>query len=338
MVARPLWLLQPVLLCSTADIISSLLLAFQSSESISIQLRRNRSFLNFKFAGTVSPLYSITSSSENQPLIDVAPSHLTVVIPAYNEKLRIDETLETYKSYLEQSDRWRRKTSILVVDDGSIDGTSELVRQFKSSSSSPFTIDCIRMTRNQGKGAALAFGIEEVCRQHPMGLILTADADGSANVSCLEAVYSRLSELIRDNNNDSILWTKPALVNGYRTYSSASASRLIFRWGFRRVVKMACGDLRVNDSQCGFKLMTAPAAIALYRNLNIPGWSHDVEVLYRAKKLGISVAEQEIEWEDKPGSKLVSSPRGIVAVCSRMFWEVATLRWNYEVGSWRIER
>jgi dolichyl-phosphate beta-glucosyltransferase len=134
-----------------------------------------------------------------------------------------------------------------------------------------------------------------------------------------------------------IQWDQAAMINGYRTYESASASRLIFRWGFRTVVKSICGDLGVQDSQCGFKLMTATAGASLYRNLHVQGWSHDVEVLYRARLLGILIAEQSISWEDKMGSKLVASPGGILAVCLQMFWQVVRIRFCYATGRWRLE-
>jgi dolichyl-phosphate beta-glucosyltransferase len=295
--------------------------------------------------------------------------HLTVVIPCYNEEFRIHETLESYRNYLASSDRWKDKTSILVVDDGSTDGTVALVRHLGSSVENPSTgtgtnndhrvsIDCLSLDKNQGKGAALAHGIQEACERYPTGLILTTDADGSANVAGLEDLYDSLVSVLRDNvahggsgsddvkvnnSNDTaastimIPWDQAAMINGYRTYESASASRLIFRWGFRTVVMSICGNLGVQDSQCGFKLMTATAGASLYRNLHVQGWSHDVEVLYRARLLGVRVAERSIYWEDKMGSKLVASPGGIIAVCLQMFWQVVRIRFCYASGQWRLE-
>jgi len=108
------------------------------------------------------------------------------------------------------------------------------------------------------------------------------------------------------------------------------------------------GDLGgIRDSQCGFKLMTLSAAERLYRDLYVKGWSHDVEVLYRAspqyvdrnikdddnnhnnRQRGVPVAEAPIEWEDQAGSKLVSSPGGVLMVCWKMFWDVVALRQLY---------
>ena len=282
--------------------------------------------------------------------------HLTVVIPAFNEEFRILETLESYQNYLASSDRWKDKTSILVVDDGSTDGMVDVVRHFGNSVESisantdpnhRVSIECLSLDTNQGKGAALARGIQEACERYPTGLILTTDADGSADVSGLEDLYYSLISVLRDsvsgggdrgsNATMMIQWDQAAMINGYRTYESTSASRLIFRWGFRTVVKSICGNLSVKDSQCGFKLMTASAGASLYLNLHVQGWSHDVEVLYRARLLGILVSEQSICWEDKMGSKLVASPGGILAVCLQMFWQVVRIRFCYATGRWRLE-
>ena len=79
----------------------------------------------------------------------------------------------------------------------------------------------------------------------------------------------------------------------------------------------------------------SPAAAAvLFDNLYLPQWSHDVEVLYRAKALHMTVLEQAIAWQDQAGSKLVQT--GVLTVSAQMFAQVVQLRWNYATGTWKL--
>lgn len=267
---------------------------------------------------------------------------LTVLIPAYNEEFRIKETLDHYSNYFSDSPHWQNRTSIVVVDDGSTDATARVVRACSDTRKIP--IVCLEMPTNQGKGAALAQGIQYILQNEQTatsGLILTADADGSARIDDVEILFYTMREELANSSSDDgskndNCWEQSLLINGFRTYEAPSALRLFFRWGFRAVVRVVCGDLQVKDTQCGFKLMTFPAAETLYSNLNLRGWSHDVEVLYRAKQRGIRVREASILWQDKDGSKLVSSPGGVLFVCGKMFGEVIRLRYNYEMGNWKM--
>jgi len=74
----------------------------------------------------------------------------------------------------------------------------------------------------------------------------------------------------------------------------------------------------------------------LYKNLNLQGWSHDVEILYRAQMLNIPIDEMSIEWKDMDGSKIAES--GIVKVSLQMLWDVIRLRWNYSIiQCWKLD-
>ena len=312
-------------------------------------------------AASLASSFSSSSSSLSLSLSkddtdDVSPlPQLVVLIPAYNEQDRIVETLETYSTFLKSSSRWKDCSRIVVIDDGSADQTVTVVQN--TAMHLPIPTTCVSMPVNGGKGAALAFGMDDIARSVQDGdeeedfhnnprratIIVTTDADGSAPPEGIDAMYDCLMSyfLKADSNSEDTSWMnflsqQPAVVAGYRTYQSASPFRLIFRWGFRTAVRAVCGDLGVQDSQCGFKLLTIPAATRLYRNLNIPGWSHDVEVLYRARELGVPVMEQETEWEDKDGSKLLATPGGVLAVVVKMAQEIVRLREGYEEGGWKL--
>mmetsp|Transcript_16255 Transcript_16255/g.21267 ORF Transcript_16255/g.21267 Transcript_16255/m.21267 type:complete len:352 (+) Transcript_16255:103-1158(+) len=340
-------------------------MAFRTLDSVLLVLlllnavcQRARGFSCVASKNPLSPARShqthqlfVSSSPESNDSSIIHLPHLVVLIPAYNEEFRITETLESYSNYLSSSNRWKHQSSIMVANDGSTDDTYRVVE--KVVSTLPIPIDCVSLPTNGGKGAALAYGIQEIVRRSNSSnndrptVILTTDADGSAPADGIDAMYDKLvshweSSAVSQNENAAKvligkkLRNEPVVVAGIRTYESAAPSRLIFRWGFRTVVRLVCGNLNVNDSQCGFKMFTIPAATLLYQDLNLPGWSHDVEVLYRAKRLGIKVLEQETEWEDKEGSKLVATPGGVILVSAKMLVEVIRLRLGYEQGGWKL--
>lgn len=261
---------------------------------------------------------------------DVLP-RIVVLIPAYNEENRIRDTLDTYESFLIDKGL---SCSIVVVDDGSSDKTVKVVNSFPNNEKIP--IKCIKMAKNGGKGAALACGIQAItneCSNDEMEsiLILTQDADGSGDLMYLDSMIERLMSLVA-GEDDIPDWRKPALVIGNRNYNLFTP-RGITRWGFQTAVKVIMNDLRVRDSQCGYKLLTLAAAKDLYQDLDIRGWAHDVEVLYRAKLVDMPISEIPIDWFDKDGSKVVES--GVARVSLQMLLDVIRVRWAYwSVHAW----
>jgi dolichyl-phosphate beta-glucosyltransferase len=270
------------------------------------------------------------------PSSTISPFNLTIILPAYNEVNRISDTIKLYHDYLESYQRGSsglQNYNILVIDDGSIDGTADLIRSFSY-------VNCLSLPFNQGKGAAIAFGVDTL----PVGeLCFIADADGSASIEVLDSMIRKLASLLlllpfeSSDVNKPIDWRIPALVVGYRVeVSNKSWLRSILRWGFKATVQCLAGDLGVGDTQCGCKLMTVAAAQRLYRDLHLRRWSHDVEVLYRAKKFRFPTAEIAVDWQDKLGSKLWDSPGGVVGISITMLIEVLEMRLAYEFGRWKL--
>ena len=272
---------------------------------------------------------------------------LTVILPAYNEELRIAETITKYGNYLAESNIWGRDNgkwcNILVVDDGSTDKTLDVVKQCNIRVEG-IEISAVSLEQNEGKGSAVARGmmaVEEMRQdaENASGwVILVADADGSGDMVYLNAMiyeFSKLVERTAERNTSNITpWRTKAMLVGNR--DNASLSRIITRWGFKTLVKIICGDLQVDDTQCGFKLMTLDAGLMLYSNLNLKRWTHDVEVLYRAKKMMVPVTELKIGWEDKAGSKLATTVGETVRMSAIMLFETLTLTYHYKIGQWKL--
>jgi len=220
------------------------------------------------------------------------------------------------------------------VDDGSSDTTSHVVKQSADTDFPSIPVQCITLSRNLGKGAALSRGIKHISDRNADNndlLILTQDADGSGDLVYLNKMYDELQQLLRTRPLNSL-----ALVTGNRNYNLLSP-RGITRWGFQTCVSTIMGGLGVQDSQCGYKLMTIPAASLLYRDLYLKGWAHDVEVLFRAKLLGVPLAEVNIDWLDKDGSKVLEE--GVINVSTQMLRDVLRLRWEYSItGAWKLPK
>jgi dolichyl-phosphate beta-glucosyltransferase len=275
---------------------------------------------------------------------------LTVILPAYNEESRIQETIEQYGNYLTESNIWNRdgerQCEILVVDDGSQDDTVKVVQQCGEKIKG-VNIRYVSMEQNEGKGAAVATGIHavrnrlKVIQKEDTGcIVLVADADGSGDIRYMDSMVTALSNLIQKSSNGlhsqiPAPWKFKAMIVGNRD-GNTSLSRIITRWGFRTLVKLICGDLNVDDTQCGFKMMTLDAGLELYSGLNLKQWTHDVEVLYRARESAIFVAEMKIGWEDKSGSKLASNLMETIYMSGIMLSEIIVMRIQYLIGRWHI--
>ena len=303
----------------------------------------------------VQPSSSLQNSNNDTPTPITATSQplasgLTILMPAYNEENRIEEKLQTYTQYIANNpNEFPKATDILVVDDGSTDDTANVVLSLheRTSNSDCVVCDCISLPTNMGKGEAVARGIQEICARHEddgaisdegCHLVLVADADGSGDISCASDMQVALAELIqrRHGGTATKVGTNAVMIVGDRGYEGAGPARAVLRWGFRTAVRLLCGNLGVSDTQCGMKLMTLDAAAVLYCDLNLKRWTHDVEVLYRAKLRGVPVADIPIKWEDKEGSKLVTSAGGAVGASARMLLEILQMRVHYVLGNWKV--
>lgn len=214
------------------------------------------------------------------------PIDLSVVIPAFNEASRLTPAVEDLLTYL----RGRHlEFELIVVDDGSRDGTAALVAQLSAASRE---VRLIRLAANQGKGYAVRTGVLNSTGR----LVLFADADGATPAGEL----ARLEAAIASGGDVAI---------GSRALASDEV-RVQARW-YRRLVGRAFHLLvtsltvkGVRDTQCGFKLFRGPVAHDLFSRMRMSGFSFDVEVLLMAQRQGYRVAEVPVNWMHVPGSRV----------------------------------
>lgn len=222
-----------------------------------------------------------------QSTVEQQSVDISVVIPAFNEELRLPPTLIQCIDYLEQEGV---SYEIIVVDDGSRDGTAEMVRRFQRIRPQ---IMLITLPRNRGKGHAVRTGALNSHGEQ----VLIADADGSTPFPEL----SRLQRALEQGQAD-VAFGSRALADQDVVVAAKWYRRIIGRVFNLLVTSLALPG--VKDTQCGFKLFTKRAARELFSRQSLDGYAFDVEVLYLARRLGFSSVEVSVNWRSIAGSKV----------------------------------
>ena len=212
------------------------------------------------------------------------PPTLSVVIPAYDEAERIVPTIGAIAAHLADIGlSWE----LIVSDDGSNDDTVDAVLDLGLAN-----VRVIDPGRNRGKGAAVRAGVADA-----RGLyVLFTDADLSTPIEELD----RLLDRIVLDGADVAVATRTG--DGSEEAERSAVRRLVST-GLRTFVRRLTG-VRVQDTQCGFKLFTRDAATALFPTSRADGFSFDLEVLWLAQRWNLDVAEVPVRWFDAPGSKV----------------------------------
>ncbi len=228
---------------------------------------------------------------------------LSIVIPAYNESLRLGPTLRRVVDYLCQ-----RGVSyeVLVVDDGSADDTSEVARQFE-----PEGVRVLRQEVNRGKGAVIKVGVLASRGRR----VLLVDADLSTPIEDLEKLEPRLGEAQLVLGSRAVADSDILL---HQPFYREMMGRI-----FNLIVQLS-GVRGLRDTQCGFKLLEGDVARQLFTELQTERFAYDVELVWLARRRGYKVVEVGVRWADSPASKV--NP---LTDSARMFWDVMALRWRH---------
>ncbi len=225
---------------------------------------------------------------------------LSVVIPCYNEEQRLPRTIEQVERYL---DGKKVPYEVILVDDGSADGTRQVM---DAAAERHNGIRVEALPHNRGKGRALALGVEAAKGDE----ILLTDADLSTPIEELDKLQVALS------NGVGIAIGSRAL-RASRVEVSQPIYRVLMGKAFNLVVQAVLLP-GIWDTQCGFKLFKADVAHKVFAGLITDGFGYDPEVLYRARKQGIKIAEVPVVWRNSAPTK-VSAVRSSLDMLRHVF-------------------
>jgi glycosyltransferase involved in cell wall biosynthesis len=250
--------------------------------------------------------------TKNKRIALPSPTY-SIVLPAFNESERIAAALEKIFAY-SATREWQ--IEVIVVNDGSNDDTGQTVRQCAGKYPA---LRLIENPGNCGKGYSVRNGM-----LHAHGdILLFSDADLSSPI----AEASKLFAAIEQGADVAIgsRWLKAEL-----QIKRQPLYRQIFGRMFNLALRLVLG-LNFKDTQCGFKAFTRAAALKLFPAQRIERWGFDPELLYLAKRCGMSVAEVPVAWSHREGTRINPLRDGI-----RMLGEILIIRWNALSGKYSV--
>jgi dolichyl-phosphate beta-glucosyltransferase len=232
-------------------------------------------------------------------------TEISVVVPAYNEEALIQSTLDGLRSYLQTRPE---PFEIVVVDDGSQDGTVALVNAWQKSNNAIAKL--VTNPTNKGKGFSVRRGVQESCGR----FIIFMDADLPYELGAIDDFLNALR-----NGHDLAVGSRVLPSSSVRGVSAIRyLAGQVFSW-----LEQAVLGTGLADTQCGFKAFNAKAAREIFRRVTIDGFGFDVEMIYIARKLEYSIHPVAVQMIDRHRASRVR----LVEDSVKMFINLFTVRW-----------
>lgn len=236
---------------------------------------------------------------------------LTIIVPSYNEELRLPPSLESIALYLRTSN-W--PTEVIVVNDGSIDHTAEVAASFADRIAN---LRVVENGENRGKGFSVRHGMREAKGE----IVLFTDADLSAPIEEADKLIKALEQY------DVAIGSRAMNRNLIEVHESAfrEFAGIVFNWIVRAVLL-----LPFVDTQCGFKAFRRERCRIIFEQQRIERFGFDPELLYLARHHGLKAVEIPVRWSHSPATKV-----NMLRDSIQMFVDVFTIRWNAVLGRYR---
>lgn len=222
-----------------------------------------------------------------------------MILPAHNEEIAIAETVN---STLEALASWLADFEVIVVNDGSQDGTGAILDGIAARNAH---LRVIHHEVNQGYGAALVSGFEAGSKD----LAFFMDSDGQFDIRDLERFFPLLAEY------DAVL--------GYRIKRQDTWMRKLNAWGWKMLVGSIFG-VRVRDVDCAFKLYTAQ--FFREHRLETRGAMINTEILYKFARAGYTYTQLGVQHLPRNGGKATGAKPAVIL---RAFRELFAYAWKW---------
>lgn len=258
----------------------------------------------FRQIHSLSDALNIQSERLNRP-------ELSLVIPAYNEQNRLPKTILKTLDWCAQN---RMEYELIIADDGSTDDTLELAKLFAGQVERVRCIAC----PHQGKGAAVRMGMLNATGKY----VLFMDADGATPLAEIPKILNEVR-----NGTDIAIGSRVVQTPG-ETEVITPRRRVILGRIFSALVNVFVIS-GVSDTQCGFKVFRHEVVRLLFNRQKLNGFAFDVEILYMARKLKLSLAEIPVNWINQEGSKI-----NLFLDSARMLWDILRIRWIHRGEKW----
>jgi dolichyl-phosphate beta-glucosyltransferase len=238
-------------------------------------------------------------------------THLSVIIPVYNEESVIVDTLRKVLAFLKKKDyQWE----VIIVDDGSHDQTTTVINDFLSPH-----VKLKKLKQNLGKGAAIREGVSLAQGDY----ILFSDADLSVSIEYVDKFLLKL-----EGGSDIVLGSR-----------RIQGSKIVKHQGWLRenmgrvftVLSQIVTNTKVTDFTCGFKGFKKEAAKKIFSKSLINRWVFDSEIVFLAHKFKYEVTEIPVEWVNREDSRITS----LGSTGYKSFLELLQIRLNNMYGKYK---
>lgn len=222
-------------------------------------------------------------------MTDARPE-LSLVVPAYNEAARLPAALSRLAAHFRAHPR---ASELILVDDGSSDATPELLARAGADVPADVRVRVLRHRRNRGKGGAVRSG----CLAATGRYVMYIDADLAVPLTEMEPLLAAL-----DAGADVAIGSR-IHPDGRDMRASQPLRRRLggkaFTWLRQRLAVP-----EIVDTQCPMKAFRAEVVPRVFARQKLSGWAFDAEILFLARREGLTIREIPVQWQHMEGSKL----------------------------------